>query len=180
MALKIEFNRNKRNVIYIYLIHNFRNCFLDTTKMKVKINPSRFFDIFFMFLHNPFLDKTINDPKYRNGSDFVNYFLFNLNEKYENQDDRTNEYIVDTLLKNIDSFKDLLEKRKEIINSVAQKIWLSTSNLDDITIWVKSEEIIEKDLISKNTNDSPYSINIRCINFNYNTKSFPPIIIKKV
>ena len=179
MPIKLEFNRNHRNIIYIHLISLFRNCFWDKKKMKLKINPDRFFEVFFMFLHNPFLERTIEDPKYKNGNDFINAFLCDLNEKYVNQDDSTNEFIVETSFKNIHRFKNILEKRKEIINTVAQKLWLSTCNYDDITIWVKSEMIIEKDLINQNY-DSVYSINKRCVNYNFNKKTFPPIIIRKV
>ena len=181
MPLNIQFNQSSRNAIYIKLISIFRNCFFDNGKMMLRMTTNNFFKIFFIFLHNPYLNSTISDST-NDRSEFSNSFLDELNDTFDNIHESTNISIIETILDNLSSFKEILHKRKLIIEEVANKIWITTtSQYDDITIWVTSEKIIENDLINsmdpKTVHKSIYRINPKCIQYDFINKKFPPIIL---
>jgi hypothetical protein len=181
---KIKVDYRIRNTIYSNLLIQFRNCFIEQESKEVVINRSVFFEAFFMFLHNPvnhILIENLEDGDMHHS--FRLHMIRELEAKFPKND--TNNLIANKLQENFYTFVNFLVKRKLCIEDIAKKLWmLCGDGVDDVSMWIRSESMIENDLIltinPAVNKRAKYGINLDCLVHDQETDTFPKVLFKRI
>ncbi len=178
----IKYDIHTRNIIYSNLLKIYRSCFINESSILI---PSKiFFRSFFIFLHNPvnhnLMENIDNDDLNKS---FQVHFCKELNQLFP-ENENINLYIVSTVKKNFNLFTAFLFKRKTLIEGIAKKLWMICHDMDDVSMWINAESMVEKQLIlsidPENNKISKYGINLMCLTFDEKLNHFPKVLFQRI
>ena len=189
-----------RDGIYEALVEVFRTCIIryDVGKKTpiLLLNKNIWLDIFFLFLHNSYLNDFIDneDKKKQVIDDLKN----DISVYFKTRDFELISKVTDLFEDKLEMFVHLLVRRKRLISRVAESYWLQDvkrSKKSDLEHWVTAENEVEKYLHLKLDDKDAmaklqaelktYSsfrlvfINQECVVFDEATGKFPNILSKK-
>lgn len=138
-----------RDGIYEALVDVFRSCIIrydiGNKTPKLLVNKNYWIDIFFLLLHNTYLNDFIDNADKKN--EVLDDLKNDISAHFNTTDYESVARIVELFEDKLDLFVNLLQRRKKLIVMIAERNWLLDVNINkksDLENWVTAENEVEQ------------------------------------